>query len=212
VDAVNKCPDLAFGFPRCHEKQKQLALAFKAKSAAAIDCCVGATDGMLLWIERPTNVDCDRAECGPKKFFCGRKHKFGLNMQATCDADGMFLDVSIAHPASTSDFLAFSTSSLQKKIETPGFLAPGLCIFGRPCICQQWVFHDSLQGCQERDKGHLQFLPLTVVNQHRVCLWHVRWPVGYTAEGPPKGYGFAEDFSAHHVPVPFAQLLSSCQP
>jgi hypothetical protein len=48
VDAVNKCPDLAFGFPRCHEKQKQLALAFNAKSAAAIDCCVGATDGMRL--------------------------------------------------------------------------------------------------------------------------------------------------------------------
>jgi DDE superfamily endonuclease len=157
VDAVNKCPDLAFGFPRCHEKQKQLALAFKAKSAAAIDCCVGATDGMLLWIERPTNVDCDRAECGPKKFFCGRKHKFGLNMQATCDADGMFLDVSIAHPASTSDFLAFSTSSLQKKIETPGFLAPGLCIFGDLAYVNNGYFMTPFKGVKSGIKDTFNF-------------------------------------------------------
>jgi hypothetical protein len=85
---------------------------------------------MLLWIERPDNADCQRAHCGPKKFFCGRKHKFGMNMQATCDAEGKFMDVSIAHPASTSDFLAFSTSPFQKKIERAGYLAPGLCIFG----------------------------------------------------------------------------------
>jgi hypothetical protein len=130
VDAVNRCDELSFSFPASHAKQQELALGFKAKSAAGIDCCVGAVDGMLLWIERPTNADCERAHCGPKKFFCGRKHKFGLNLQATCDAEGKFLDVLIAHPASTSDFLAFSTSKFQKKIETPGYLAPGMCIFG----------------------------------------------------------------------------------
>jgi hypothetical protein len=70
-----------------------------------------------------------RVPCA-KKFFCGRKHKFGLNLQGTCDAEGRFVDVSIGHPASTSDFLAFSTSKFHKKIETPGFLAPGLRIFG----------------------------------------------------------------------------------
>jgi DDE superfamily endonuclease len=52
--------------------------------------------------------------------------------EGTCDARGRFLDVSIGHPASTSaDFLAFTTSSFHKKIETPGYLvAPGLRIFG----------------------------------------------------------------------------------
>jgi hypothetical protein len=130
VDAVNDCPELAIGFPKCHQRQKELALAFQEKSAAGIDCCAGAVDGMLLWIEKPTVAECAIAECAAKKFFCGRKHKFGLNMQGTCDAEGKFLDVSIGHPASTSDFLAFSTSKFHKKIESPGYLAPGLCIFG----------------------------------------------------------------------------------
>ena len=130
VDAVNNCPELAFGFPESHEKQRELAAAFQGNSRANIDCCAGAVDGLLIWIERPTAAHCLVAECGPKKFFCGRKHKFGLNMQGTCDADGKFLDVSIAHPASTSDFLAFTTSKFHKKIERPGYLAPGLCIFG----------------------------------------------------------------------------------
>jgi hypothetical protein len=157
VDAVNKCPALAFGYPVCHEKQKELALAFKAKSAAGIDCCAGATDGMLLWIERPTAADCERAHCGPKKFFCGRKHKFGLNMQATCDAEGKFLDVSIAHPASTSDFLAFSTSSLQKKIERPGFLAPGLCIFGDLAYVNNGYFMTPFKSVKSGIKDTFNF-------------------------------------------------------
>jgi hypothetical protein len=131
VDAVNKCPELAIGNPACHQQQRELALMFQVKSAAGIDCCAGAVDGMLLWIEKPTAAECATAECTAKKFFCGRKHKFGLNMQeGTCDAEGRFLDVSIGHPASTSDFLAFSTSKFHKKIETPGYMAPGLCIFG----------------------------------------------------------------------------------
>jgi hypothetical protein len=157
VDAVNRCEELAFGFPASHAKQQELALAFKAKSAAGIDCCVGAVDGMLLWIERPTNADCERAHCGSKKFFCGRKHKFGLNLQATCDAEGKFLDVSIAHPASTSDFLAFSTSSLQKKIETPGYLAPGLCIFGDAAYVNNGYFMTPFKNVKGGIKDTFNF-------------------------------------------------------
>jgi DDE superfamily endonuclease len=74
--------------------------------------------------------DCESACCGAKQFFCGCKHKFGLNLQGTCDARGKFLDISICHPASTTNFLAFSTLRFHKRIETPGFLSPGLCIFG----------------------------------------------------------------------------------
>lgn len=67
---------------------------------------------------------------GPKKFHCGRKSKFGLNMQAVCDRRGHFLDISIEHPGSTSDYLAFITSPLRYLVERPGFLAPGLALFG----------------------------------------------------------------------------------
>ena len=41
-----------------------------------------------------------------------------------------FLDIEIKHPAATSDFLAFATSSICEKLQTPGFLAPGLCFYG----------------------------------------------------------------------------------
>ena len=92
--------------------------------------CAGAIDGILIWIEKPTSDECEAAKCGPKKFFCGRKKKFGLNMQGTCDAHGRFLNLCIGHPGSTSDFLAFSTSVLCHKLEKRGFLAPGLCLFG----------------------------------------------------------------------------------
>ena len=61
---------------------------------------------------------------------CGRKKKFGLNMMATVDSTGRFLDVDIRHPASTSDFLVFETSDLKDKLEAHNFLAPGLVLFG----------------------------------------------------------------------------------
>jgi hypothetical protein len=157
VDAVNRCEELGFTFPMSHAGQQELALAFKAKSAAGIDCCVGATDGMLLWIERPGTSDCERAHCGAKKFFCGRKHKFGLNMQATCDAEGKFMDVSIAHPASTSDFLAFSTSPFQKKIERPGFLSPGLCIFGDAAYVNNGYFMTPFKNVKSGVKDTFNF-------------------------------------------------------
>ena len=130
VDAVNSCNNLAFHYPTDHNKQREIARGFRVKSKPDFACCAGAIDGMLLWIERPSEIECEKAKCGSIKFFCGRKHKFGLNLQGTCNADGKFLDVFIEHPALTSDYLSFSTSTFKTKLETPGFLANGLCIFG----------------------------------------------------------------------------------
>jgi DDE superfamily endonuclease len=129
---VLACKELAFEFPSDHAKQKALAAGFQRRSQPWFDCCVAAIDGMLLWTaEKPSPGECERARCGAKKFFCGRKHKFGLNMQATCDSECRFLDVCIKHPASTSDFLvSFTTSSLYRKLEQKDFMAPDLCIFG----------------------------------------------------------------------------------
>jgi DDE superfamily endonuclease len=115
-------------------------------------------------MEKPSKADCLKAQCGSKKFFCGRKHKFGLNLQGTCDAEGKFLDISIAHPASTSDFLAFATSDLQKQLEVRDFLAPGLCNFWRFSLRQQSFLYHSFQESQERFARLLQFLP--VPNPH----------------------------------------------
>ena len=64
-----------------------------------------------------------------KEIFLWKEKKYGLNMQAACDANRKFLNVSIFHPGSTSDYLAFQTSSLKHKLEKDGFLAPGLCLY-----------------------------------------------------------------------------------
>ena len=138
VDAVNSCPELAFEFPCYHLKQKELARGFQALSDANFDTCAAAIDGLLIWMDRPRKDDCDRAGCGPKKFHCMRKHKFGLNMMGTVDCLGRFLDVDIRHPGSTSDFLVFATSDLKDKLETPGFLCPGLVLFGDNAYVNTW--------------------------------------------------------------------------
>ena len=130
LDAINLHPGLAIKFPQGHAAQKKIADGFKKKSQAGFDCCVGCIDGILIWTEKPSPSDCLLSTCGAKKFLCGRKKKFGLNMQAVCDEDCRFLDVAICHPGSTSDYLAFATSPLRHKMEQDGFLAPGLCLFG----------------------------------------------------------------------------------
>jgi DDE superfamily endonuclease len=51
-------------------------------------------------------------------------------MQATCDNCRCFINIDIRHPAATLDYLAFTTSSLNKKLETEGFLHPDLANYG----------------------------------------------------------------------------------
>jgi hypothetical protein len=51
-------------------------------------------------------------------------------MQAVCDARCRFVDVSIQHPASALDFLAFITSNLYTRLYHNNILAPGLTLYG----------------------------------------------------------------------------------
>jgi hypothetical protein len=129
VDAINHCSDLPIEFPRDHGEQHELALQFKKKSSADFDCCVGAVDGILIWIQSPSAKDSEDSAVGIRKFLCGRKHKYGLNCQAICDARGKFLDMSMVMPGSLSDALAFELSTIYQQLEE-GLLAPGLCLFG----------------------------------------------------------------------------------
>ena len=129
VEAINSHPAFNISYPASHNQQRIIADGFAQKSQAGFKCCTGAVDGILIWIHRPSADDCKEAGCSSGKFFCGRKHKFGLNCQAVCDVRGRFLDISIIFPASTSDCLAFEGSSLFEKLRS-GILAPGLCLFG----------------------------------------------------------------------------------
>jgi len=95
---------------------------------------VGCIDGMLDWIEKPSLNECEKAKCGQVKFFCGRKKKFGLNLQGVCNRHGRFLNVNAKHPGYTGGYLAFMSLPLKSKLESrpnnQPFLLSGLCLFG----------------------------------------------------------------------------------
>mgnify|MGYP002784929136 FL=1 len=129
VEAVHRTSLFNLIFPQDHDAQRTLAQQFRMRSQAGFDCCVGAVDGILIWILQPKATCCKESKCDATKFFCGRKHKFGLNCQAVSDCRGRFLDMSIRYPASTSDCLAFESSALFGRLQS-GLLAEGLCIFG----------------------------------------------------------------------------------
>jgi hypothetical protein len=117
VDAVNEHPHFAIKYPDNHTAQHSIADGFRRVSGANFKCCAGAIDGILIWVHRPSQKDCDDAGCDAGKFYCGRKRKFGLNCQAVCDMRGRIMDVSIMYPGSTSDCLAFEGMALFQKLE-----------------------------------------------------------------------------------------------
>ena len=130
VDAINLCSELQIVFPTSHEEQRLIAAGFESKSRASFPNCVGCIDGMLVWTNKPNSRSARDVGFGVAKFFCGRKKKFGLALQAICDHKRRFLDIEVGHPASTSDYYCFTTSDIHFKLEEAGFLADGLCIYG----------------------------------------------------------------------------------
>ena len=130
VDAINNTAALDIVFPTSHEKQREMAAQFADRSKCGFNNCVAAKDGMLVWTNKPSEK-MDDMGIGNGKFFSGRKSKFGLNMQAICDANRRFVDVYVGHPGSASDYTMWLESPVRKLIEkTPGFLCPGLVIYG----------------------------------------------------------------------------------
>ena len=89
---------------------------------------------MLLWTEKPYLTECQKVGVDSGKFYCGRKGKYGLNMQVVCDGHHRFTYVSVLHPDSASDCLAFRTSLLYQQLYqqlTEGSGLPeGYCLYG----------------------------------------------------------------------------------
>ncbi|KAL3786233.1 hypothetical protein HJC23_002484 [Cyclotella cryptica] len=129
VEASNTQSDWYISYPESHEEQLRIAMEFKDKSSVDFEWCAGAIDGIIIWMNRPTLKEAAKVGVDQQKFFCGRKHKFGLNCQAVCDVRGMFLDISITHGASAADCLAFENSELYKRLQK-GVLAEDLILFG----------------------------------------------------------------------------------
>ena len=108
----------------------RIAADFTFRSKAGFDNCVGYTDGMLLWIEKPFLKEGEKVGVDSGKFYCFWKAKFGLNLQGVCDAHCRFTYISVQHPASASDYLSFVTSSLYQQLMEGSGLPNSYCLYG----------------------------------------------------------------------------------
>ena len=130
IDAVNDIFRLSY--PSSHDEQRAIADDFHQYSGADVAICAGAIYGLLIWIGKPTPADCEEMQCDSGNFFVGERIHLDSTVKLLQMADrcGQILDLSITFPGSTSDCLAFEASSLYQRLNTNGFLAEGLCLFG----------------------------------------------------------------------------------
>ena len=78
-------------------------------------------------------------------------------MQGICDHQRRFTYVDISHPASTSNFLSFGSSSICKLIKSPRFLAPGLLIYGDSVYVNIPVMTSPWKAVSRRKKDTFNF-------------------------------------------------------
>ena len=57
VPSVNRTPEFHIKYPRDLNKQLQIAAEFKAVSGVGFDNCAGAIDGILIWMNKPSEKD-----------------------------------------------------------------------------------------------------------------------------------------------------------
>lgn len=172
VEAVNSLAEFFINYPDDHEEQRKIACAFRKASGVDFDNCAGALDGILIWIHKPSIKDADASGIGRKKFFCGRKHKFGLNCQAVSDKRGRFLDISIKYGGSSSDCLAFEASDLYKRLEN-GLLLPGLVLFGDNAYLNTPYLATPYPNVSVGSKDDYNFYHSQVRQSHMCLLLHV---------------------------------------
>jgi hypothetical protein len=179
VDVINKNPQLKIRFPN---KQEQLKIAkgFEEMSGAGFDRVIGAIDGILIWIVKPCKTECEKAKCGSKSFFCGRKDKFGLNMQAICDNHLRFTWIDISWPGCTADYMAWITSDLYSKIMNENsIIYKGLTLVGDNAyvksMCMSVPFKGNITRLQDNYNFYQSQLRITIERAFGVLVH--RWAI-----------------------------------
>ena len=117
MDAVlsSEDPRLAIHWPTTPEEYEEIAKAFRAKSTHEImRNCVGALDGLLIQIRRPTLKETDSAD----DYFSGHYQMPGLNCQGVCDSHYRFLFFAVAAPGKSGDVRAIGYTTLPALIDT----------------------------------------------------------------------------------------------
>jgi hypothetical protein len=100
---ISEHPLLEIKLPDCEDELNRVASEWSRRSMSfgLLDGFISAMDGWLCCINKPWDVD------NPGDYFSGHYQRFGLNVQAACDANLIFIYVSVAAPGRTNDQRAF---------------------------------------------------------------------------------------------------------
>ena len=124
IHAINN--SISIEFPSTAEECANNAAQFEGLSHRGVfKNCVGVLDGFLLSITTPRK----RWAKNVRSYFSGHYQKYGINIQACCDAYCRFMFVGIGGPGVTKDRSAVAESGLFEKVEN---LPPGYICF---CDC-----------------------------------------------------------------------------
>jgi hypothetical protein len=113
--AVNELPELKLHFPSNESDIRDCAAGYGYRSLnVALRGCIGAVDGWLVEIQRPTEAD-----VGPnvRKFFSSHYDTYGINVQLLCDSSYRIRAVCAKHAGATNDALAYMRWNARQSIE-----------------------------------------------------------------------------------------------
>lgn len=126
IHAINKA--IKVTFPSTVEECALLASQFEAISYdGAIKNCVTVVDGYLLAIQTPSKAEAKNV----RSYFSGHYQKYGVNIQASCDAHCRFTFLGVGGPGVTKDRTGIVESGLSMLIENlpPGYVCIGDCAY-----------------------------------------------------------------------------------
>jgi len=110
LNAVIGCDALSLVVPVSHDALLKGAHDFNNISGCGLYFgVVGAIDGWLCCTDRPSDVT------NATDYYSGHYQRFGINVQAMCDANLRFIYVGTAAPGSTNDNRAFSRCLLLRR-------------------------------------------------------------------------------------------------
>jgi hypothetical protein len=115
-------------FPTSPEDCAALAADFEKMSYnGVISNCVGALDGYLLHIKTPLKKHARNV----RSYFSGHYQRYGVNIQACCDAHCRFSFLGVGGPGVTKDRTAIRDSGLYDLVENlpHGYICIGVCAY-----------------------------------------------------------------------------------
>ena len=136
INAINKAINISF--PSTVQECAVLAAGFENISHhGVIKNCVGAVDGYLLAIATPWKSHAKNI----RSYSSGHYQKYGINIQASCNAHCCFTFLGIGGPGVTKDRNGIKESSLFNKVENllpTGYVCIADCAYqpteNRPCF------------------------------------------------------------------------------